>query len=231
VGEVIRLDDPAVLVRLHRSARARRFTLSLRQGREARLTAPSHAPDSEARRFLDRHRGWLREALERVPQPVGISPGALIPVAGHARRLAEGPHGLRACRLEGDTLLIPPGRSPGAAVAAFLTLRAQAVLVPAAQRAAACLGRPVGRISFRDTRSRWGSCTARGDLMFSWRLAMAPEAVQVYVADHEAAHLVEMNHGPAFWRLVADLNPDWRIHRSWLRREGPALHRFGFRHG
>jgi predicted metal-dependent hydrolase len=68
----------------------------------------------------------------------------------------------------------------------------------------------------------------RGDLMFSWRLAMAPEAVRDYVAVHEAAHLVEMNHGPAFWKLVADLRPDWRTQRAWLRREGPGLHRFRF---
>jgi hypothetical protein len=228
VGDVIRLDDPAVLVRLHRSARARRFTLSLREGREARLTAPAHAPHSETVRFLDRHRGWLREALSRVPQGVAVGPGAVLPVDGVALTLETGPKGLRVPKVEGSALLLPPGRCPATVTAAFLTLRAQGSIVPAVQRAAARLGRPVGRISFRDTRSRWGSCTVRGDLMFSWRLAMAPEAVRDYVAVHEAAHLVEMNHGPAFWKLVADLRPDWRTQRAWLRREGPGLHRFRF---
>jgi predicted metal-dependent hydrolase len=229
MGEVIRLDDPAVLVRLHRSARARRFTLSLREGREAHLTAPAHAPHAETVRFLDRHRSWLREALARVPQGVAVGPGAVVPVGGVPLRLETGPSGLRAPRIEGESLLLPPGRCAATVTAAFLTLRAQGALVPAVQRAAARLGRPVGRISFRDTRSRWGSCTSQGDLMFSWRLAMAPTAVQDYVAVHEAAHLVEMNHGPRFWALVAEMRPDWRVQRAWLRREGPGLHRFRFR--
>lgn len=227
-AEVIRLDDPELLVRLHRSSRARRFTLSLRDGREARLTAPSHAPHAETVRFLDRHRGWLREALERVPRGQTVAPGATIPVDGQPLRLETGPRGLRVCRIEGGALLLPPGRMAGPAVSAFLALRARDTLVPAAQRAAERLGRTARRISFRDTRSRWGSCTADGDLMFSWRLAMAPEAVRDYVAVHEAAHLVEMNHGPRFWALVADLRPDWRHQRAWLRREGPGLHRFRF---
>jgi hypothetical protein len=94
-----------------------------------------------------------------------------------------------------------------------------------ARTLAAALGRPVRKVSFRDTRSRWGSCTAKGDLAFSWRLAMAPRGVQEYVAAHEAAHLVEMNHGPGFWRLVARLRPDYRIQRAWLRSEGAGLHR------
>jgi predicted metal-dependent hydrolase len=228
MAEVIRLDDPAVEVHLHRSARARRFTLSLRHGKGVRLTTPSHAPATEAQRFLDRHRSWLREALARVPAPLIVAPGVVLPVAGRATRLAPGPSSLRVCRLEDDVLLLPRERAPGPAVAAFLKLRAQAVLVPAARRAAARLAREAGRISLRDTRSRWGSCTTRGDLMFSWRLAMAPEPVQIYVADHEAAHLVEMNHSPAFWRVVADLNPDWKTQRTWLRRESAALHRFRF---
>ena len=226
--ETIRLDDPAVLVRLHRSSRARRFTLSLRHRCEARLTAPAHAPASAARRFLDRHRDWLRAAIARAPDLTPVGPGAAMPIAGHPVTLRDGPTTLRACQQRGDVLLLPPGRAPGRAVAAFLRLRTPAVMVPAARRAAVRLGREAGRISLRDTRSRWGSCTAKGDLMFSWRLAMAPEAVQVYVANHEAAHLVEMNHGAGFWRLVEMLDPDWQYQRRWLRQHGPGLHRFVF---
>lgn len=79
----------------------------------------------------------------------------------------------------------------------------------------------------RDTTSRWASCTAAGDLAFSWRLVLAPEPVFDYVVAHEVAHLAEMNHGPAFWRLVAGLVADVAAPRDWLRRHGPALHRYG----
>jgi predicted metal-dependent hydrolase len=228
MGEVIRLDDPAILVRLRRSARARRFTLSLRPGdADARLTAPACARDRETRDFLDRHAEWLRAALARRPPGVTVAHGVAVPVDGRLVTVAAVERRRTACRLE-DGALLAPAEAPGPAVAAFLRRRAQLALAPAAHRAAALLGRRIGRISFRDTRSRWGSCTASGDLAFSWRLAMAPPEVRDYVAVHEAAHLVEMNHGPRFWRLVAELRPDFRVQRAWLRREGAGLHGYRF---
>jgi predicted metal-dependent hydrolase len=89
------------------------------------------------------------------------------------------------------------------------------------------LGRPLGRVSVRDTRSRWGSCSAGGNLSFSWRLILAPEHVLDYVVAHEAAHLVHMNHGARFWGTVASLGVDVAGGRAWLRRNGEALLRYG----
>ncbi len=226
MGEVIRLDDPDIAVRFSRSARARRFTLSLRAG-EARLTAPVQARESEVRQFLLRQTDWLRDTLARAPVPEIVCVGARLPVAGEIVEIIASGRARGPCRLR-DGALEAPATATGAAVAAFLKARAQGVLAPAAHAAAAALGRKVGRISLRDTRSRWGSCTTRGDLSFSWRLAMAPPDVASYVAIHEAAHLVEMNHGPDFWRLVSRLRPDYRIQRAWLRSEGAALHRWRF---
>ena len=88
----------------------------------------------------------------------------------------------------------------------------------ACDRHAAALGRSYQAIVLRDTRSRWGSCTSDGRLMFSWRLAMAPLAVLDYVAAHEVAHLRHMDHSPRFWAAVAGLVPDYAQHRDWLRR-------------
>lgn len=225
-AEIIRLDDPDILVRLRRHAGARRLTLSVRDG-EARLTAPPGAPDAEARRFLARQREWLREAMRRSPPPQSVRLGARLPFGDGVLEIADGGRS-RGCRRVGATLLAP-AVGTGPAVAAWLKQQARAALVPTAERAADRLGRRIGGVSLRDTRSRWGSCTARGDLSFSWRLAMAPEAVQTYVAIHEAAHLVEMNHGPAFWALVAELCPDYRARRAWLRAKGRSLHGYDFR--
>lgn len=227
MGDVIRLDDPAVLVTLRRSAAARRFTLSVRPGPEARLTAPAAAHEAEARQFLLRQTGWLRDALARAPVVTEVRHGATLLLDGAAVTLDATAPPRTPARLTG-TVLRAPAEAPGAAVAAFLKARAREAMAPAALRAAAALGRSVRRISFRDTRSRWGSCTAQGDLSFSWRLAMAPPGVRDYVAVHEAAHLVEMNHSPAFWALVARLRPDFRVQRAWLRREGATLQRFRF---
>lgn len=91
----------------------------------------------------------------------------------------------------------------------------------------ASIGAAPGRITMRDPRTRWGSCSANGNLGFSWRLVLAPEFVLAYVVAHEVAHLKELNHGPRFWRLVERLIGDPEPARRWLRAEGPDLHRYG----
>jgi predicted metal-dependent hydrolase len=83
---------------------------------------------------------------------------------------------------------------------------------------AARLGKSVTRVGVRDPKSRWGSCSSTGALSFSWRLIFAPEHVVEYVVAHEVAHLVEMNHSPRFWRVVASLVPDSAAPRAWLKR-------------
>ena len=95
----------------------------------------------------------------------------------------------------------------------------------AAARTAGAAGLSVGRVGVGDPRSRWGSCTHDGRLMFSWRLILAPPPVLDYVAAHEVAHLAQMNHSPAFWAEVARLMPDYEPHRRWLKAEGglPAM--------
>jgi predicted metal-dependent hydrolase len=109
----------------------------------------------------------------------------------------------------------------------FLRAEARRRIHPLVFAHAGRLGRTPCRVSVKDTRSRWGSCSSRGDLAFSWRLVMAPEPVLSYVVAHEVAHLVEMNHAPAFWRLVATLIGDPAPARGWLRRHGAGLHRYG----
>jgi predicted metal-dependent hydrolase len=89
------------------------------------------------------------------------------------------------------------------------------------------IGREVARINIRDTKSRWGSCSGRGNLSFSWRLIFAPEWVIDYVVAHEVAHLAEMNHGPRFWRLVESLSPDSAAARAWLKRHRSRLFSYG----
>ena len=112
----------------------------------------------------------------------------------------------------------------------WLKAEARDALTPVVHEFAKALGVTITRITVRDTRSRWGSCTRDGKLSFSWRLILAPESVLTYVAAHEVAHLKHMNHGPAFWRTVESLvspDVDWSLAREWLRRSGAAMHRYG----
>jgi predicted metal-dependent hydrolase len=89
------------------------------------------------------------------------------------------------------------------------------------------LNKKIKKVSVRDTRTRWGSCSSRGNLSFSWRLIFAPERIVDYVCAHEAAHLVELNHSPRFWKLVYQLVGEWESSKEWLRKNGARLHRYG----
>lgn len=218
---------PSVEVHLKRTARARRISLrvSSLDGRVT-LTLPPHVPERVACAFAEEKARWISEAVGRVAEPVAVSPGASIPVEGEEIRLVGGPG--RSAKLDGGMLSVPGSRA-GIAAEAFLKTLARDRLAMAVDRHAAALGREPGRITLRDPRSRWGSCSAQGNLMFSWRLAMAPPPVLDYVAAHEVAHLAHMDHSSAFWTAVARLFPDHAAQRQWLRRDGQALHRYRFR--
>lgn len=211
-----------------RSARARRMTLRVpRDGGPVVLTLPAGAPLSDGAAFAESKAAWLLQAAERRPAPSIVQHGAAVPVAGLPLVLT--PASVRAASVEGEALLLPAGRPAGPVVQAFLKHRAMARLRAACDGYSVALGRSYRAIALRDTRSRWGSCTADGRLMFSWRLAMAPPVVLDYVAAHEVAHLRHMDHSPRFWAAVAGLMPDYARHRDWLRRHGPDLMAWQFR--
>jgi predicted metal-dependent hydrolase len=107
----------------------------------------------------------------------------------------------------------------------WLKLAARQELTAAAQRYAAAMGVGFRRITVRDQKSRWGSCSAAGDLSFSWRLVLTPAHVLDYVAAHEVAHLKHMDHGPQFWRLVLKHCPDAVRAKKWLKTNGQDVHR------
>ncbi|MBI4060432.1 MAG: M48 family metallopeptidase [Elusimicrobia bacterium] len=93
-----------------------------------------------------------------------------------------------------------------------------------AEHWAPLLGVSFGRVSVKDQRTLWGSCTREGHLNFSWRLALAPEAVLDYLIVHELAHRAQMNHSRRFWEIVERVCPAHRSHRRWLRKNAAVLH-------
>lgn len=219
---------PEVHVTLRRSARARRFSLRVsRTDGQVTLTLPRWAAEAEALAFARDKGAWVTEALARMAPLAPLGFGATVTFEGRILVLSAAP--VRAPRIEGDALLLPPDPARvGVRLVAFLRLMARQRLQEACTRHAAALGRPFTRITLRDTRSRWGSCAADGRLMFSWRLILAPPEVLDYVAAHEVAHLAEMNHSPAFWAVVARLCPGYAAPRAWLKQHGQALHAYRF---
>lgn len=208
------------------SDRARRLTLRVRADGRVSCTRPRTATLAEAHAFAAAKGRWIEERLAGLPSACVVTHGVRLPVEGRALRVEASP--VRGVRTEGDRLLVPEGAPAGPAVARWLRDRAAEGAGAACARHAAALGRPPAPLRLKDTRSRWGSCTARGILMLSWRLVMAPPGVLSYVAAHEVAHLERMDHSPEFWAVVARLDPAWHPRRAWLRRHGPSLMRWRF---
>lgn len=217
--------SPAVQVRLRRSDRARRLSLRV-SGVDGRVTLslPQAVPLTAAREFLDRQADWVRGHLADRPRPWTPRIGGVIPVGGCDLPIVAGPR----ARIFPDRAELRDGRPAGPQLAALLKAQARGRLVAACNHHAERLGRSYTALVLRDTRSRWGSCSSTGRLMFSWRLVMAPPEVLDYVAAHEVAHLAEMNHSRAFWAEVARLCPDYAPRRRWLRDHGAVLHGIRF---
>lgn len=224
-----------VSVAVRRSEQARRMTLRVRSAaRDVTLTLPARTSAVAARDFVERHVGWIEQRLERLPERIPFEPGEIVPLRGVAHRIVarEGMRGL--VRVEpglrgGEPLIAVHGLPEHAPrrIADFLKREARAAALEAAGRHAARLGVTIGRITIKDTKSRWGSCAANGDLSFSWRLILAPAHVFDYLAAHEVAHRREMNHGPRYWAHVAELFPDYERAEAWLKAHGATLHRYG----
>ncbi|MBU2868750.1 M48 family metallopeptidase [Pacificibacter marinus] len=221
--------DPPVSVVLRRSARARRLSLRVsRLDGRVTLSLPPRASERAAMAFLREKESWIRDNLEQLPVGRVASIGSTVPFLGQDVSVVVGTG--RAARLEGDRLLVPNAPNMvGPRIEAFLKLQAKTYLRAASDKYAKALDTDYARLTIRDTRSRWGSCTSDGNLMYSWRLVMAPIAVLDYVAAHEVAHRLEMNHSDRFWTHVARVCPDYAMHRDWLRTEGQVLHAWQFK--
>ncbi len=222
--------DPPVEVTLRRNARAKRFSLRVsRADGRVSLSLPTWAPEAEALAFLHAREDWLRSHLATAPARVEAGIGVDLPVCGVPRAVVAGTG--RSARFEEGELRVPPGPREGPRLKALLTAMARDRLSATVARYAEAVGRDYGQITLRDPRSRWGSCSSRGDLMFSWRLIMAPPDVLDYVVAHEVAHLVEMNHSARFWALCRKLCPKTDTHRAWMKTNGPALLAWRFEAG
>ena len=227
-------DRSIYLVRLRRHRQARRYTLRIQAAtREVILTIPPRGTLKEAREFAQKHGGWIAARLGRLPEAAPFMHGGMVPLRGVPHRIAHrrGVRGTVWTELDasGEPLLCVAGNAPhiDRRISDFLRREAKRELETASRRFAADLGVTVRRVAVRDQSSRWGSCSTTGMLSYSWRLILAPSYVLNYLAAHEVAHLVEMNHSPRFWRLVQRLCPGHERAKAWLDVHGSDLHRYG----
>jgi predicted metal-dependent hydrolase len=230
----IAFDGAVLAVRLRRHRQARRYTLRIQAAsREVVLTIPPRGTLKEARSFAEKHGAWIAARLGRLPQAAPFADGVVVPLRGEPHTITHrrGARGTVWTEVDGNDgpRLCVAGHIPHLhrRIADFLHREAKRDLEAASHRFARDLGVAIRRVTVRDQSSRWGSCSTTGVLSFSWRLILAPSHVLQYLAAHEVAHLIEMNHSPRFWRVVNRLVPNHERAKAWLDAHGAELHRYG----
>ncbi|HMA11104.1 MAG TPA: SprT family zinc-dependent metalloprotease, partial [Steroidobacteraceae bacterium] len=211
---------------LRRSRRRRTLGLTV-TAHEVRIHAPSWTPRPEIERYVLQQHDWLRRAWTRMQAraPQAAAPAHEVRYLGRTLGLDVRASLFGDVQRCGDTLRVhvPPGDEAGALVRGWLLARAERLLAWRLARIARRLGRAPARFGLSNAQTQWGSCTRRGHVRLNWRLVQAPLALIDYVAAHELAHLVHLDHSPRFWAQVAALCPDALARRAELRTMGHSL--------
>jgi predicted metal-dependent hydrolase len=246
---ILRLAGGDIPYVLRRTPNARRMRVTIHPERGVVVTIPATPhpgrvrPERAVEEFLREREAWVRRHLERQQRArarldarPALDEGRIVPYLGlpHRVRVTAAPPRTRASRVsrvgadDGDELLVervPRDTRPTATILeVWFRARARATLHEAIGRHAPSLGVTPAGVAIRDTTSRWGSCSRRGSLSFSWRLVLAPPEALEAVAVHELCHLQVFGHGPRFHALLAARVPDHAAWRRWLRRHAPELH-------
>ena len=229
LAQTLRLGDQQIPFAIQRNARARRITITVdHTQRILRIVLPKRTSVKEGVAFCQLHADWVINRFAVLPQRIPFEVGEALPLLGVPHLIAHAPEAKRGVWQEAGQLWVSgqadflPRR-----IEAFARDLAKREIVRRAREKSALVGRPARRITLRDIRSRWGSCSPGGDLSFCWRLIFAPEAVLDYVVAHEVAHLKHMNHSRSFWAQVAELTPEVAQPRRWLVKQGATLWRYG----
>jgi predicted metal-dependent hydrolase len=224
---VVNIDGRPVTIIVKPHATARRMVLRLaRDGENFSLTVPKRQSQAAIPAFIEASRLWMQNTLAHRGR-ANENTSNTVMLRGHAFAIVRTgkTRGLVNCDTDAKSLAVPGDDTHWQRrLIDWLKKQAEVDLRKASTAYAEKIGARFIRITVRDQKSRWGSCTSDGALSYSWRLILAPAFVLDYVAAHEVAHLREMNHGPRFWRLVLTHCPHTRTAKQWLKTHGHTLH-------
>ena len=227
--ELLKIDGHAIDVVVRLNPRARRLIVKVHPSTgEVTVVAPSRRAFGRALEFARGEAAWIAKRLAEVPKEVTLCDGSLVPYMGREHLIRLVPSASRPVCVATGSVLVVAGRPEHAPrrLLDFLKREARRAVETKSHQFARAIGARPGRITVRDTVSRWGSCSQSGSLSFSWRLILAPPQVLNYVVAHEVAHLREMNHGNGFWKIVRELVGEIEQPQAWLRKHGAGLHRY-----
>ncbi|MFP4098837.1 MAG: M48 family metallopeptidase [Alphaproteobacteria bacterium] len=220
------------LITVKRSKRARRVALRLDPvQRIINLVIPERMPLRTAYAFANKHEDWIKQTLNNLPEKISFTHGTQLPVFGDKIWLdiTIDPTIRRTTLKQYDDRLFVKTyqQDPTSRITTHLKKIARMGLADMASEKAGIIGKDIASVTIRDTKSRWGSCSADGHLSFSWRLIFAPYAAVDYVIAHEIAHLVHLNHSKSFWELCEKLSCDYKTGKHWMKKRGNTLLCYG----
>lgn len=221
------------------STRARRIGLRVEVERGIEVVLPRGVPQREGDRLLHDNLDWVEKTWQRLTKRArrqGVKPGSgeaplesdEILIGGkRVKVVVQKGRGQPRVNLTENELIVPTVNATKAEaqkkVLTWLKKQAAEMFTTAVRKYAPMMAVHPTKISLRDQRTRWGSCSQRGTLSFNWRLVMAPPEILNYVVIHELAHLRHHNHSPAYWAFVAQYDPNVKKYRAWLKVNGSLL--------
>ncbi len=217
--------------------RARSLRITINQRGEVVVTTPRFTPKIVVELFVRQQQGWITKQLAKIKTLAPATDSHQLQLFGqnyHIVEIADGRRG-RGVHLDPEhhQLLInhvalPPATknlssSGQTMLTRYLKQTAEKYLFPRTKQWATTMGLTFHKLTLREQKTRWGSCSSQGDISFNWRLVHHPPEVIDYVIIHELAHRVQMNHSAAFWNVVKKYDPAFAEHKGWLKRRGYAL--------
>ncbi len=227
----IKIDGAPMTVRVRESGRARTARILLGVQRPLEIIVPAGTAENEVDALLESRRGWITDKLTAVraerarPAQLGLDRRGVIWLAGEAVTIAQ-LDGDRASIHRDDDSIVAVGPSPETreqAIERWYRREARDRIRTVVSEESRRLGLQFRSVAVRDQKTRWGSCSAAGNLSFNWRLVLAPPEVLRYLTVHELCHLAEPSHSKPFWRRLEAAMPDWREPAEWLREHGGEL--------
>jgi hypothetical protein len=219
------------VVAVRESERAKTMRLIVGPRRPLELTVPAGTPERAVAKFLEQRGDWIERkvaaAAEIAARPRALGLEGKVWLEGRPLEVERVDRKLAQAELRDGVLKVSGHRRDAkGAVERWYRREARRRIRQVAAREAQRLQIRFNSIAIRDQKTRWGSCSARGNVSFSWRLVLCPPEVLEYVVVHELLHRREPNHSKAFWRLLDQARPGWREQARWLREHGTELHEY-----
>jgi predicted metal-dependent hydrolase len=222
------IDDKEITIIINKSNRAKYISLRIKAGGEIVLTVPPKQSINKAKKFLYSKQGWLLEKISKTGS-INIFEHGYLPIMGQEYKIITHPTTSGKVRIIDNELHIYGNIiSSGLILEKLLKTTLRDKIIFYADKFTKQIDTKYNKISLRDTKSRWGSCSSKGNLSFCWRIIFAPEEIIKYLVAHEISHLLEMNHSTKFWQIVSSLDNNYKHSEQWLKNNGNILHQYSF---